>query len=51
MWKTKVVLADMIDGVTEDIQNHFGNIYKELCNSVKDGEDVKTVSDEVEKKE
>ena len=41
---------DMIDGVTEDIPNHFGNIYKELYNSVKDGKDVQTISDEVKKK-
>ena len=50
MRKTKTVVADKIDGVTEDIPNHFGNIYKELFNSVKDADEVKTISVEVEKK-
>ena len=50
MRKTKTVVADKIDGVTEDIPNHFGNIYKELFNSVKDADEVKTISVEVENK-
>ena len=50
MRKTKVVVADNIDGVSTDIPNHFGNIYKELFNSVKDGHEVKLISEGVESK-
>ena len=50
MRKTIVVVADNIDGVSTDIPNHFGNIYKELFNSVKDGHEVKLISDEVDSK-
>ena len=48
--KTKVVVADKIDGVTEDIPSHFASIYKELFNSVKDGKDVERISKEVDTK-
>ena len=37
MRKTKVVVTDKIEGVSTDIPNHFGNIDKELSNSMKDG--------------
>ena len=50
MRKTKVVVADKIDGVTKEIPNHFGNIYEELFNSVKDGEEVKLITEEVDRK-
>ena len=48
--KTKVVVADKIDGVTKDIPSHFASIYKELFNSVKDGKDVERISKEVDSK-
>ena len=48
MRKTKTVVADKVDGITDDIPNHFGDIYKELYNSVGDGEEVKLISEEVE---
>ena len=48
MRKTKTVYGDKIDGVSKDIPNHFGRIYKELYNCVKDGQDHKYISEEVE---
>ena len=36
--------------MTEDIPNHFGNIYKELYNSVKDADEVILLSEEIERK-
>ena len=45
MRRTKPVSADKVDGVTEHIPNHFGNIYKELYNSVKDADEVILLSD------
>ena len=47
MRKTKTVNADKIDGESEDIPNHFKNIYGKLYNSVEDSEEVNTISDEV----
>ena len=48
MRKTKAVHAKKFDGVSEDIPNHFINIYKELYNCIKDGEDIKDISEQVE---
>ena len=48
MRKTKTSVADKIDGVSENIPNHFKNIYSELYNSVKDGDEVKKISEEIE---
>ena len=45
--KTKTVIADKIDGVSEDIPNHFRSIYSDLYNSVEDGLEVKKINDEV----
>ena len=50
MRKTKTVVAYKIDGVTQDIPSHFSNIYSDLFNSVKDSEEVKVISDDVNKK-
>ena len=50
MRKTKVVVTDKIEGVSTDIPNHFGNIDKELSNSMKDGHQVKLISEEVNSK-
>ena len=49
MRKVKTVHADKIGGATEDIPNHFRSIYSDLYNSVKDGEEVQKISDEVDK--
>ena len=50
MRKTKTVFADKMDGITKDIPNHFGSIYKELYNCVQDGEEIKKINEEVENK-
>ena len=47
MRKTKPVHEDKIDGVGGNIPNHFGNIYSNLYNSVKDGPEVVKISEEV----
>ena len=47
MRKTTTVIADKIDGVSEDIPNHFRSIYSDLYNSVEDGLEVKKINDEV----
>ena len=47
MRKTKEVIADKIDGVSQDIRNHFGSIYSDLYNCVEDGDEVKKINDEV----
>ena len=39
-----------MDGVDNNIPNHFKNIYCELYNSVADGKEVENISKEVEKK-
>ena len=44
MRKTRAACTDKVDAVTKDIPNHFGSIYKELCNSVQDGEEIKQIS-------
>ena len=50
MRNTKQVVATAIDGVTEDIPDHFRNIYSKLYNSVEDTENMARVSDIVEDK-
>ena len=49
MRKVKTVHADKIDSVSEDIPNHFRSIYSDLYSSVKEGEEVEKISDEVDK--
>ena len=48
MRKTKPIVATSIDNVTEDVPNHFMNIYKTLYNSVEDTENMARVSNKVE---
>ena len=48
MRKVNQKAADTIDGVQQDIPNHFGNIYKELYNCVDDGEEVVKICKEIE---
>ena len=45
--KTKPVVANSIDGVTENIPEHFRHIYSSLYNSVDDAENMVKVSAEV----
>ena len=47
MRKTRPVHADKIDGVSENIPDHFKDIYSDLYNSVEDGPDVVKISEEV----
>ena len=46
--KTKHVVANTMDGVKEDIPDHFRNIYSNLYNSVEDTENLARVSEQVE---
>ena len=39
MRRSKPVIPNSINGVNENIENHFANIYKELFNSVDDKDD------------
>ena len=39
-----------MDGVHENILNPFSNIYKDLYNSVNDGDKVKIINEEIESK-
>ena len=48
MRKVTPKVADTMDGVKEDIPNHFGNIYKELYNCVDDGEEVVKICEDIE---
>ena len=48
MRKTKQVIATSIDGVKENIPDHFKTIYSELYNSVDDAENMAKVKGEVE---
>ena len=50
MRKSKPKVAESIDGVNKNIPDHFGNIYKELYNSVHDGDEVRLINEEVERK-
>ena len=40
--------ADTIDGVKEDILNHYKDIYSNLYNSVEDGPEVEEICDKIE---
>ena len=50
MRKAKPATANKIDDQTEDIQEHFAGIYRNLYNSVDDYEELLTVSKEIESK-
>ena len=47
MRKVKPKLADSIDGVKENIPNHFKNIYSNLYNSVENADLVDEISEEI----
>ena len=48
--RSKPKVAESIDGVHNNLPDHFGSIYKELYNSVNDGEEVKLINQEVERR-
>ena len=48
MRKTKNTCADSINGVRENIPNHFKEIYKDLYSCVDDAEEVVKITEEVE---
>ena len=50
MRKNKQLVATSIDGVKENVPDHFKEIYSNLYNSVDDVENMAKVSNEVEKK-
>ena len=50
MRKTRQLVANSIDGVKEDIPDHFKEIYSKLYNSVDDAENMARISSEVETK-
>ena len=50
MRKTKPMIADTIDGVKNDIPNHFRTIYNDLYNSVDDNNEVLKIKLELEEK-
>ena len=50
MRSSKPKVADSIDGVNEDLSGHFSNIYTELYNCVEDGDEVKQICEDIEKK-
>ena len=50
MRNTRQVVATSVDGVKEDVPDHFRNIYSKLYNSVDDAENMAKVSSEVESK-
>ena len=43
MWKTNNNVANKIDGKSENIPDHFANIYSNLFNSIEDSEDLATL--------
>ena len=47
MRKTKQVVANSIDGVTNNILEHFKNIYIDLFNSVEDAENMAKASEDI----
>ena len=47
---TRQVVANTMDGVKEDLANHFRNIYSNLYNSVEDSENLARVSEQIELK-
>ena len=48
MRKTGKIVSNSIDGETEDIANHFGNIYNKLYNSTNDENEVNDIRNKVE---
>ena len=48
--KTRQVVATSMDGVKDEIPNHFRNIYSSLYNSVEDTENLAEVAEQVENK-
>ena len=48
MRKSKNVVANQIDGETEDISNHFADIYKDLFKSVDDQENLKSIKETID---
>ena len=48
--KTRQVVATSMDGVKDEIPNHFRNIYSSLYNSVEDTENLAEVAEQVEHK-
>jgi hypothetical protein len=48
MRKTSTIFADSIDGVHDDVPNHFKQIYSKLYNSVEDAADVAIISQKIE---
>ena len=50
MKKTKETVANSIDGVYENIPEHFNEIYKNLYNSVGDSAELIEIRDEIESK-
>ena len=49
MRKTKQVVANSIDGVTENVSEHFRGIYRDLFNSIEDAENMTKVSEVIAK--
>ena len=47
MRKTEQVVATSIDGETENVPNHFKDIYSKLFNSVNDVESMARLSDDI----
>ena len=50
MRKTRQVVANSIDGVVENIPDHFRNIYSGLFNSVEDSENLAVLKNQIESK-
>ena len=48
--KSAVVVSSSVDGVQEDIQEHFKGIYSNLYNNHEDGEEIKGIEVEVNSK-
>ena len=48
MRKSKLLVANKIDDKTENIEEHFSNIYSELYNSVDDHDELLKVAEEIE---
>ena len=46
--KCKPTVANKIDGETKDIPGHFAKIYRELYNSVDDGDQLSAIREELE---
>ena len=50
MRRTKPTVATSIDGVSENVADHFKEIYSKLYNSVDDVDNMARVSNEVHQK-